>query len=61
MSIGIDKLRCGECGKRKLKLSNVKNKSFSYKEFRKVKIIVDCFIPECENCSNTIDLGQEIP
>lgn len=57
MPVSIEKLRCGECGEKQLELKNVKGQSFSYKSYSSVKIIVDCYIPECRKCGNHVLRG----
>jgi len=52
MPVSIEKLRCGECGERKMELTNVKGQSFCYKSYSSVKLIVDCYIPQCKKCGN---------
>lgn len=49
--IDIKKLRCGECGsKGTIKMTNVKGKSFSWKAYNKIKVLVDCKMPCCSQC-----------
>lgn len=53
------KLRCGECGSRNIKLSNVKGRVFPYKQYSKVKLAVDLFLNVCLDCNNYIELGSD--
>lgn len=54
MAINIQKLRCGNCGYRKIELKNAKGRYFVWKTYNKIKLLVDCELPICGNCDEII-------
>lgn len=52
--MNFENLRCGSCGLKKLELANIKGSCHPYKQYLSVKIVVDCFVPCCSDCSNIV-------
>lgn len=48
------KIRCGECGKKELKMLSAKGKKFPYKMYPSVELSVDIDFLTCIHCDNII-------
>ena len=55
----IKKLRCGECGSRNIKPTNVKGSFFPHKQYSKVLLTVDLVLNVCVDCDNQIHIGGD--
>ena len=58
MPIDIEKLRCGQCGNiGSIEMINAKGRSFPWKSYSSIKLVVDCEMPTCSLCSNIVLRG----